>query len=126
MAFIPNPKNLPCVDHIDDNPSNSIAKNLQWCSYKENNSKEHHRKALSLSNIGRIDPKRKPLVAIDKNGNHTHFESMWDANKYGHINSAILRVLRGQLHTHHGLKWMYLSDFLSCQSSNVNELSPIQ
>lgn len=125
-AFLPNPNNYPCVDHINDNPLDNRAENLQWCTYKMNNSKEHHRKAVSLSKIGRIDPKRKPLVAIDKNGNHTHFESMWHANKYGHINSAILRVLRGQLHTHHGLKWMYLSDFLSCQISNFKELSHIQ
>lgn len=126
-AFLPNPNNYPCVDHINDNPLDNRACNLQWCTYKLNNSKEHHRKASSMSQKGRIDPKRKPLVAIDQSGNKIQFESMWEANRYGHISSAILRVLRGQLHTHHGLKWMYLSEpqkTLTNQESK--ELSPMQ
>ena len=30
QAFIPNPNNLPCVLHGDDNPSNNQIKNLSW------------------------------------------------------------------------------------------------
>lgn len=118
MAFIPNPYNLPCVDHIDDNPHNSIASNLQWCTYKTNNSKEHHRKAQSLAKIGRIDPKRKPIVALKDNLVVKIYTSMFEANLDGHDNSAILRVLRGQLKHHHGLKWVYLSDY---EKSLVNQ-----
>lgn len=36
QAFIPNPKNLPIVHHIDENPQNNAASNLQWCTQKEN------------------------------------------------------------------------------------------
>lgn len=35
-AFIPNPDNLPCVNHKDENPSNNNVKNLEWCDYKYN------------------------------------------------------------------------------------------
>lgn len=37
IIFIPNPKNLPCVNHKDENPSNNHINNLEWCSYSYNN-----------------------------------------------------------------------------------------
>ena len=36
-AFLPNPDNLPNIDHIDGDPSNCVLSNLRWCSQKENN-----------------------------------------------------------------------------------------
>ena len=35
-AFIPNPNNYPCVNHIDEDRSNSVLGNLEWCTYKYN------------------------------------------------------------------------------------------
>ena len=36
QAFIPNPNNLPQVNHRDENPSNNNVDNLEWCTAKYN------------------------------------------------------------------------------------------
>ena len=36
LTFIPNPNNLPCVDHIDRNRCNNHLSNLRWVSHQEN------------------------------------------------------------------------------------------
>ena len=35
-AYLPNPKNLPCVMHLDDNPKNNHVSNLRWATHQEN------------------------------------------------------------------------------------------
>jgi len=40
-AYIPNPNNLPQVDHIDENKTNNNVTNLQWITTQGNVEKEH-------------------------------------------------------------------------------------
>lgn len=36
QAFIPNPNELPIINHKDQNPSNNMVDNLEWCTTKYN------------------------------------------------------------------------------------------
>lgn len=49
-AFIPNPLNKPCVNHLDYNPSNNCVDNLEWVNQSENNLWSSDRISASAKN----------------------------------------------------------------------------
>lgn len=57
-AFIPNPDNLPIVNHKDENPLNDCADNLEWCTnsynvkYSAKPLSEEHKNKIKLAHIG--------------------------------------------------------------------------
>lgn len=53
MAFIPNPENKPCVDHIDTNTENDCVENLRWVTYSENNLNPITRERMRQNGLGR-------------------------------------------------------------------------
>lgn len=62
QAFIKNPNNKPCVNHIDGNKLNNNFKNLEWCTYSEN--ERHSYKMGKLPwNLGMVfDYKSRPRI----------------------------------------------------------------
>lgn len=52
LAFLPNPDNLPEIDHIDGSRDNDIVSNLRWVSHQENINNPITRKRFSEAQIG--------------------------------------------------------------------------
>lgn len=58
MAFIPNPNNLPQVNHIDEDKLNNKIDNLEWCTALENN---RHSNIAERRHLVGTEASKKPV-----------------------------------------------------------------
>ena len=66
QAFIPNPNNLPQINHKDENPSNNCVLNLEWCTADYNHNYGTHNERVGASNTN--NPKRsKQVLCVETN-----------------------------------------------------------
>ena len=65
QAFIPNPNNLPQVNHKDENPSNNCVENLEWCTneYNLNYGKCQEKRIKSRQKTYRISTDTKKKIS---------------------------------------------------------------
>lgn len=107
QAFMPNPNNLPMVNHKDENPSNNCVENLEWCDAKYNCNYGTRIKRIA-------DKNSRPIVSIDANGKETYYKSAFECyHRKGYQYSNILKCCKGQRKIAHKHKWMFADDWLA-------------
>lgn len=109
-AFIPNPDNLPTVNHIDGNKMNNCVDNLEWNTIQENC---RHRQDNGLGNIEAATiAKYKPIMSINiKTGETDTYSSLKEAaNTLNCTIKGISKVLRGECKTHKGYRFEYVNE----------------
>lgn len=116
-VYIPNPNNLPEVNHKDETQDNFNLDNLEWCThpYNMNYGTINERRGSSISKAKRGKPqpwvaelKGVPVVAIDISGNETRYPSAREAGRQLMINqSGITAVLNRRQKTAGGYRFRY-------------------
>ena len=120
-TFIPNPENLPQVNHKIDtkegktinmvffNEDGSINKEkstIEWCTHEYNHNYGTINERISKANTnGKLS---KPVLQLSLTGELIReYPSVRDCERNGFEHSGVIRCCKGKQKTHKGFRWMY-------------------
>jgi len=111
-AFIPNPLNLPYINHKDENPKNNSADNLEWCTQVYNINYGQRAQKYSKSRM-------IPILQISIDGRTvTEWESAKTAGSaLGFHAGTLTNACRGKIKSYKGFIWKYKYDYPHTKST---------
>ena len=103
---IPNPDNLPEVNHKDENKTNNRVSNLEWCDRKYNLN-------FGTRNARVAEAKSKPVLGFKDGKIMKYFPSTAEAERCGFNQGNVASCCRGEKNTYKGCNWRFLNDYLA-------------
>ena len=102
QAFLPNPNDLPQINHKDEVKTNNSVQNIEWCDQKYNH------------NYGTINQRiaekcSKPVLQFTKSGEFIkEYKSVMDVQRnLGYAQSNISYCCLGKIKSAYGFIWCY-------------------
>ena len=107
MAFIPNPNNLPFVNHKNYDQLDNRVENLEWCTPTYN---VHYGRADAIRQHNQ--PKRKQVAQYTKDGVYitTHKTLQSAAKVVGSTRQLIRECANGNIYSAGGYRWKYVEN----------------
>ena len=103
--FIPNPDNLPIVNHMDEDKTNNCVSNLEWCTQSHNMTWNGVNHTISLKEKGRPSKNRKSVVDLNSG---VVYNSMAACCKLTHINWYYVKnMCEGSMYSYKGYRLRY-------------------
>ena len=104
QAFIPNPRNLPEVNHKNEVKNDNRVENLEWISHLDNNNygTKNERAAKRLSKtVSQIDPTTLEIIK--------EWPSTAECGRNGFDSGLVSKCCRRKYKTSYGYIWRYKS-----------------
>ena len=98
LAFIPNPQNLPEVDHVDERKDNNDVSNLRWVSKSENVRHSAHQQSCRINQLTLDGELVKTWDSIHQIERET-----------GYAQGNIIQYCKGKKRSAYGFKWEYVN-----------------
>ena len=108
LAFIPNPDNLPEVNHKDENKQNNNVSNLEWCSKSYNINYGTRNERIAEIHLNRKDQSKK-VKQFTKDGVFIkEYPSIHEVERQtGFYNGNISKCCNGRTKSSYGYIWRY-------------------
>ena len=104
--FIPNPDNLPEINHIDEDKTNNRVDNLEWKSHKDNcNHGTRNERIVKANTNGK---RSKPVLQLSLSGDLIReWPSTAECGRNGFNQRNIVSCCNGKLKQYKGFRWEY-------------------